>query len=84
MLVDVEGMKRGLLLIIVLLRYNSYAINSSTFFILTENMFSLLLEGEEGREREKEKVMDVREKHCLAAFSYPPDQGRNLQPGDLP
>ena len=46
--------------------------------------FYLFLERGEGREKKRERNMDVREKHWLVASYTSADQGPNLQPRHVP
>ena len=54
-----------------------YEASKVPFFSSPEGIFSLLLEREEGRE-ERERNIDVREKHQLVASCMCPDQGQYM------
>ena len=47
-------------------------------------LFCFILERWEGREKEKERDTDVREKHRLVASRMHPDWGLNSQPRHVP
>ena len=51
-----------------------------SFKIIFKAFIYLFLGKEEGRENERERSMDVREKHQLVVSYMHPDQGLNPQP----
>ena len=61
----------------------SYIIFSKDFIYLFIYLF-IYSERKEGREKERERNMDVREKHSLVASCTHPDQEPNLQPRHEP
>ena len=70
---------------------NQLCVGGSTFICLFVYIFNplqraclLMLEVEEGRERDTERNIDVQEKRRLVASHMGPDQGSNLLPRHVP